>query len=353
MKETQRNGSRLHTSSSLHHAAGAARATKPPRPLEPRFPDRRADSFSVVIPTKNRPADLAATLNSLFRQRLLPTEILVIDQSPGDASERQAAIQYAGAPAGVQKRTRLRYIRDPGISGLAAARNRALRLARGSFLLFLDDDVELEAGFLEQLKRVYRRHPEATGISGVVTNYRRPETGSRLWSWLFVRGPFRDDRQPVYWHAARHRTLAPQRVTRLGGGLMSFSADAIRDAAFDEALTGVSDGEDVDFCMRLGPEAVLLIAPAARLVHNQSGIGRARDHWMRRFLQAHTYLYYRHWRRGVANSFCFFWLNLGLGAACAIAVLRRCSLAPFRAFLEGRRAGVQLAKRTGGCTQGS
>jgi GT2 family glycosyltransferase len=326
------------------HPGGSVSFASPLRSVRSPFRYAQCSDFSVIIPTKNRPADLHATLRSLFRQTLLPVEILVMDQSPDDESERQVEIQFSEAPHAVRERIQLRYFRDPRISGLAAARNRAMGLACGTIWLFLDDDVELEPDFLDQLARAYQRHPNATGISGMITNYQLPDIGSRTWTRIFARGAFYDDRQPVYWHAHGFRTAGPQRVTRLGGGLMSFSADAIRDLAFDESLTGVCDGEDVDFCMQLGAEAVLLIAPAARLAHNQSGVGRARDHWVRRFVQANTYLYHRHWRKGFANRLCFLWLNIGLAVASTLASLRRVSIEPFRALLEGSRTGSQLAR---------
>jgi hypothetical protein len=125
---------------------------------------------------------------------------------------------------------------------------------------------------------------------------------------------------------------------------MSFRADAIRDVRFDENLSGVSDGEDVDFCAHLEPGSVLLITPKARLVHNQSPAGRSLKHWTSREAKSNHYLYHRNWRSGIRNRLSFCWLNVGYGLLVSFASLRRCSLDPWRDLLEGMRDGRRVSQ---------
>jgi GT2 family glycosyltransferase len=124
---------------------------------------------------------------------------------------------------------------------------------------------------------------------------------------------------------------------------MSFRADAIRKMKFDENLREVSEGEDIHFCARLGTNAVLLIAPRARLVHNQSPSGRERAHWLARQARGLSYLYRRNWRRGVKNRLCYLWLNVGYALTASLASLRRASLEPWRSLLAGLREGTRAA----------
>lgn len=299
--------------------------------------------LSVIIPTKNRPEDLCATVATLLKQTELPSELIIVDQSKTEESRRLVDGLLSTAPTEVRQALRLRYVLDAGITGLAAARNRAMQKADGDLWLFLDDDVELEPNFIEELLAAYRVRPTAVGISGIITNYPLPAWRSRLWTAVFCRGPFRDDRQPIYARANSLAASNPTPVSRLGGGLMSFRAAAVGRVRFDENLTGVCDGEDVDFCMQLGSRAQLLIAPRARLVHNQSPSGRATDHWLRRFTQANYYLYRRNWKKGVVNRTSFLWLNAGLAIIATAGSLRRLSLTPWAALLEGVRAGRWLA----------
>jgi GT2 family glycosyltransferase len=300
-----------------------------------------ANSITVIIPTKNRPIDLDLTVESLFQQIALPIQVIVVDQSPTDESKERVERLFAESSSAVQERVQFCYILDGAITGLTVARNRGMQRAQGDIWLFLDDDVVLEAGFLGELLAVYEQHPHVSGVSGIISNYRRASWAYRLWASVFVRGPFHDERQPIYWRADRLRNAAPIAVRRLGGGLMSFRTAAIRAHRFDENLTGVSDGEDVDFCARLGPHAVLMIAPRARLMHKASPIGRAQDHWLRRFARANHYLYHRNWARGFRNGLALVWLNMGLGIAASLASARRTSLAPWRALREGVHEGMR------------
>jgi GT2 family glycosyltransferase len=296
-------------------------------------------SVSAIIPTKNRAADLQVTVRSLLHQTFLPDQLIIVDQSDSNASQTEVTKVFRDASASGRGRIQLLFLNDPSIPGGAVARNKAMDLATGNIWLFLDDDVILEPTFLEELVRAYGRRPEAAGISGIVTNYAFPSRAFRLWSWLFARGPFHDERQWIYWNAERLRNEEPIRVSKLGGGLMSFRAEVIRGMRFDDNLVGVSDGEDVDFCTRLGPKAVLFVAPRARLLHRQSPSGRELDHQLRREARAKHYLYYRNWNHGFRNKLYFIWLNVGYGLAATAACLRRISLAPWRALVAGMREG--------------
>jgi glycosyltransferase involved in cell wall biosynthesis len=301
---------------------------------------RELPSLSVIIPTKNRPLDLEVTVRSILDQTVLPQQLIIIDQSADGKSRGRIQILFDTLTSDARVRLKLCYQTDQKITGLAMARNRAMELAEGDVWLFLDDDVRLERDFLEQLRDAYAEHPQASGISGIVTNYRRPRWFTRLWGVIFFRGPFHDERQTVYWCADRLRNAGPIRVDRLGGGLMSFRADIIRRCRFDEKLRGVSDGEDVDFCARLGPDVVLMIAPRARLEHRQSPSGRLRDHYLHRTVRSEHFLYRKNWNRGIKNPLCFVWLNVGFGLSATLGSLRHCSLDPWRAW----RAGVLDAR---------
>ncbi len=314
-------------------------------------------AVSVLIPTKDRPADLLRAVASVLRQSLPAAEIVILDQSADGASERRIRRLHAawsgarmGAWPGASHGSGaapppLRYCRAPSLRGLAAARNRAMEMAAGDIWLFLDDDVVLEPDYLAALLRAYAAHPEAAGISGVITNYCRPGIAYRAWRAVFARGPFRDPRQVVYWNAARLRLAPPRRVRCLGGGLMSFRAAALAGRRFDERLAGVCDGEDVDFCARLGPRAVLLMAPAARLAHHRSPVGREPIHWLRRQARSEAYLYFRNWRGGDWRAWprrlCFAWLQTGYAVAALAGCARHRSARAWRAW----RAGLADAHR--------
>ncbi len=287
-------------------------------------------TVSVIIPTRNRAGDLAKTIESLLSQTVQPAELIIVDQS--------AEKSYADSPP-----MPTFYIHDPTLSGASDARNVGMDRARGDILLFLDDDVVMESNFIEEILAAYS--DGVTGVSGIITNYRRPSLLRHLWEVVFFRGPFHDDRQPVYWNAARNVASPPVRVRKFTGALMSFRRTEVQSHRFDTQLTGACHGEDTDFCLRLPKESVLLINPRARLVHNRSPKGRDSTHWLALQAQVYNYLRQRHWYNGFWNNVCFAWLNVGQMAAAMLASAKRGSLEPWRTWREGARKGVAIARR--------
>lgn len=293
-------------------------------------------SLSVIIPTKNRARDLEATIESLLAQTRLPDELIIVDQSPEKSFTKSIPIP-------------IRYIHHTDLSGASTARNAGMAVATGDVWLFLDDDVIPEPTFIERLTAAYA--PGVTGVSGIVTNYKRPALGRLLWEFIFVRGPFLDDRQRVYWNANRMKDGVPLRVKQFGAGLMSFRASAIKNLRFDPSLTGTSPGEDIDFCASLPKGSVLLIAPRARLFHKRSPEGRAATHWLSLHAQVNSYMRERHWRSGLWNNICFAWLKVGYALVALLSCIKRRSSGSWTAWREGARKGVALAKaKDGSCS---
>ena len=289
----------------------------------------------VIIPTKNRAADLVRAVRSVLEQTVAPCSIVIVDQSrDGESQERiRSEIDKAKRESGCL--WRLTYILAPEITGSATARNRAMQVADGDIWLFLDDDVVLEQDFIEQIIQSYRDNRDAVGISGIITNQPRLSVMFSLWTKTFKRGPFHDERQPIYWNAERLRNSGALPVKRFGGGLMSFRSNAVRGKYFDTNLSGVSDGEDVDFCARLGADTRLLIAPRARLVHNHSPSERLQDHWLRREVRGNFFIYKKNWNRALGNRCCYAWLFIGFTLAAGYASVRRLSWDPWRALIKG------------------
>lgn len=89
--------------------------------------------ISILIPAHNAAPWLAATLDSALAQTHPRCEIIVVDDGSTDATLALARAHAARHPGRIHVAT------QPN-AGAAAARNHALRLARGDFLQFLDAD---------------------------------------------------------------------------------------------------------------------------------------------------------------------------------------------------------------------
>lgn len=123
---------------------------------------------------------------------------------------------------------------------------------------------------------------------------------------------------------------------------MSFRMSSIIGSVFDESLTGACDGEDVEFCARMPTQAVLLLAPKARLVHKQSPTARSGEHWLSRHARTSWYLYRRNWNHGFGNRMYFLWLIVGYGIVSTAVSFRHFSLLPWRELLNSRRKARML-----------
>lgn len=96
-------------------------------------------SATVAVCTRERPDDLARTLEAISALTLPPLEVLVVDNDPQTPRTRDVA-----------SAARVRYVVEP-MRGLNHARNRALQEGRGEIVAFTDDDAAPEPGWLDGL----------------------------------------------------------------------------------------------------------------------------------------------------------------------------------------------------------
>jgi glycosyltransferase involved in cell wall biosynthesis len=101
-----------------------------------------APFFSVVMATHHRPATLARAIASLRAQTCANFEILLVADAL-DAETAAVVARDLGPADSFVKRT--------GPSGPAASRNQGLAMARGEWVVFLDDDDTFEPHHLAAL----------------------------------------------------------------------------------------------------------------------------------------------------------------------------------------------------------
>jgi GT2 family glycosyltransferase len=130
---------------------------------------------SVIVPTYNRPAALARTLAAL-RGMDFPSdrlEIVVVDSGAAESgAERLAGSNGA------------RYSRCPD-HGVATARNHGASLASGELLMFVDDDIVVDASNLRQHEAIHMSHDRCL-VSGhweYEPEFRRKLEASPLGRW--------------------------------------------------------------------------------------------------------------------------------------------------------------------------
>ncbi|MBI1746643.1 MAG: glycosyltransferase [Acidobacteria bacterium] len=97
---------------------------------------------SVIIPTYNRPEMLVETIKSVLNQSYRDFEIIVVNDAGSDVSD---VVEF------LDRENRITYLRHSRNRGLAAARNSGIKLARGKYLAYLDDDDVFYSNHLETL----------------------------------------------------------------------------------------------------------------------------------------------------------------------------------------------------------
>ncbi len=116
-------------------------------------------SVSVILPVRNGdPAMLRRAADSVLRQTDVSFELLLIDD--GSEEDFRAGIDEI---AGTDRRIRVMHLEPSGVS---AARNLAIREARGGVITFLDCDDALPPHCFLEAMQVLTDHPELDGIWG-------------------------------------------------------------------------------------------------------------------------------------------------------------------------------------------
>ena len=227
---------------------------------------------SVVIPTRDRAELLGVVLDGLFARTDYPAlDVVVVDNGSTEPATRDLFARYAAEP-------RLRVLSAPGPFNFSDLSNRGAAAARGSILLFLNNDIEvLEPGWLTELAAIASDpeigavgakllYPDGTiqhggivlGIGGIAGH-----------SHLGLPGD-----APGYFA----RMMLSQEASAVTGACLATRADVFSEVGgFDAAHLAVAFN-DVDLCLRIRAAGYRIVwTPHARLVHHESKSRGAED----------------------------------------------------------------------------
>jgi GT2 family glycosyltransferase len=135
--------------------------------------------ISVVTPTYRRTQEVAALLENISGQTLLPEEVILVDGAPINEKETEEVVRSLMPSLPF----RCRYLRHP--RGTAIQRNAGIDRAKGSFIALIDDDVRLEPDFLEASLRVFEQDKELKvgGVVGYRMNQHFDPDSAQRWRW--------------------------------------------------------------------------------------------------------------------------------------------------------------------------
>jgi len=116
--------------------------------------------ISAVVPTRNRPDHAAPCAHSILENAGDEFELLMVDQSDGDATER-ALVAYTSD-------RRFRYVRT-ATRGASAARNVGVEQSTAPIIAFTDDDCRVSRDWIQQITTLFEREPDAAIVFGRVS----------------------------------------------------------------------------------------------------------------------------------------------------------------------------------------
>lgn len=227
------------------------------------FPEHLNPAVTLIVPVFNHWGLTCRCLAALHRHdsQYPFTLVLVDDCSTDETAERPAA--YAG----------IRWLRNPDNLGFVRSCNRGAEEALGAYLVFLNNDTQVQPGWLDALVETFAQYPDA-GIVGsrlLYSDGRQQEAGGIVFrdgsAWNY--GHLDDPDKPRYSYV--------RDVDYVSGASLAIRRDLFeRLGGFHEDFAPAYY-EDVDLAFRVRATGYrVLYQPHSRVVHFE-GMSAGRD----------------------------------------------------------------------------
>jgi glycosyltransferase involved in cell wall biosynthesis len=210
--------------------------------------------FSVVIPLYNKGNHVAGTLASVLRQTFSDFEVIVVDDGSTDQG-LEVVRSCTDARVSVLTQENM---------GVSAARNHGIRRAKSEYIAFLDADDLWEPTYLDQMRQLLERYPEA----GIYVAAYKIAKKNKVYDLPYTLPEGVVDN---YFKAELE-----QNITRL-------SAMVVPRAICEQVggfPLGMVSGEDSFFCGKIAIQHQVVFTPKVLVVYNQQFSG-LRDRYFR------------------------------------------------------------------------
>jgi len=282
--------------------------------------------LAIIIPTKDRPAELAQSLKGLSGQSVLPLQIVIVDG--GESPVLEILTGFSGL--------NMTYLRSRPATA-SGQRNKGLKAVDAGidFVGFLDDDVKLPENAIEAMMDFWKDAADSVGGAAFnLVNIPR-HTKVRFESSSFA------ERLGLYsakpgellssgFHTMIDRVDRLRHVRWLPGGASVWRKAALGNDPFDERLGAYSYLEDIDLSYRVGKEFEFFVIPEAKYYHHEASNSRINR--------------YRYGQKVVVNRLYFVRKHKEFSLwKCYIALLVRFGITLARALRRRNAEEFQLA----------
>ena len=199
--------------------------------------ERRQPLTSVVVLTHNQLDQTRLCLDSIERHTPELHELILVDNGSTDGTLGYLRRYAATHP-------RVRVIANATNRGFAAGNNQGLAVARGDYVLLLNNDTIVTEGWLSRMLAVFDRYPEV-GIVGPMSNY---VSGPQLVPHTSYRDVSEVPEFAARW-ASEHAGQSVPTPRVVGFCLLARREVVERIGGLDERF-GTGNFEDDDFCVR-------------------------------------------------------------------------------------------------------
>ena len=244
------------------------------RSHRPRAAARHRPPVSVVVATCGRPDAVERCVRSVLACEYGNAEIVVVENRPRSAATREMLLsQFAREPS-------LRYVEEPR-PGASRARNAGLAVAEGHIVAFLDDDVVVDAAWLDHCVQAFEAADDIACVTGLILPLTLESQSQLLLEQFATFG--KGFHRKVYRlpDASSQDPLFPYTAGSIGSGANSA---VLREAArelggFDISLgpgTPAAGAEDLDLYVRLLQAGHCVVYEPSALVQHEHPRGMKR-----------------------------------------------------------------------------
>jgi glycosyltransferase involved in cell wall biosynthesis len=198
-------------------------------------------------------------------------------------------------------------------NALTTQRNEGVIKASGNLITFLDDDIELDSHYLEQIVNTFYTYPDASAVTGnIQVTIFKPNLLYTLFANIFLiscrgKGRFRISGFPESYH---RDIITPIRAEVLCGCNMTIKKEVFNYLSFNENLEGGMFGEDDYFSYQLSRNYVIYYNPHA-ICYDDRKYPKGKQAWKMRCTILNTIQRYKERKTNLIGKIAFWWSMFG------------------------------------------